>query len=303
MVDVNILLDALVYSNMLALLSLSLTLTIMTLKVANFAHGDLAIVGVYGAYTLMVVMGVATYLTLPVAFLFGGVYALLCYVLIYSPMRRRGASFVMLMIASMAIDIATRSLIQIYADLMKFHLKVYSRAFIFNDVMLNILGVEVRGIVVFSTLSVAVLLSLLYVLLMKTKFGIAMRAAIENPPLAEVLGINVERVYAISWFLAGGFAGVAGFFLPFRIPTSPDLGFIILLPIFAASILGGINSLPGAVIGGYVVGISEILGTYLLSQPPINMSTAYRPAIPFAILILTLLLLPRGIASIWSRGD
>ncbi len=303
MLDTNILLDALVYSNMLALLSLSLTLTIMTLKVANFAHGDLAIIGVYGAYTFLILAHVATYLTLPIAFLFGGLYALLNYVLVYSPMRRRGANFVMLMIASMAIDIATRSMLQMYADVLKLNFKVYSRAFIFNDVVFNIAGTRVRGLVLISTLSVVSLLAILYVLLMKTKFGVAMRAAIENPALAEVLGINVEKVYATSWFLAGGFAGVAGFFLPFRIPTSPDLGFIILLPIFAASILGGINSLSGAVIGGYIVGVSEILGTYLLSQPPINLSTAYRPAIPFAILILTLLLLPQGIASLWSRGE
>lgn len=303
MLDTNILLDALVYSNMLALLSLSLTLTIMTLKVANFAHGDLAIIGVYGAYTFLILAHVATYLTLPIAFLFGGLYALLNYVLVYSPMRRRGANFVMLMIASMAIDIATRSMLQMYADVLKLNFKVYSRAFIFNDVVFNIAGTRVRGLVLISTLSVVSLLAILYVLLMKTKFGVAMRAAIENPALAEVLGINVEKVYATSWFLAGGFAGVAGFFLPFRIPTSPDLGFIILLPIFAASILGGINSLSGAVIGGYIVGASEILGTYLLSQPPINLSTAYRPAIPFAILILTLLLLPQGIASLWSRGE
>ncbi len=303
MIDPNILLDALVYSNMLALLSLSLTLTIMTLKVANFAHGDLAIIGVYGAYTFIVIAGLATYLTMPLAFLFGGIYAVLCYLLIYSPLRRRGANFVMLMIASMAIDIATRALLQIYADLLKFNFKVYSRAFIFNDFTANILGVQVRGLVLVSSLSVIALLALLYVLLMKTKFGVAMRAAIENPALAEVLGINVEKVYATSWFLAGGFAGIAGFFLPFRIPTSPDLGFIILLPIFAASILGGINSLSGAVVGGYIVGFSEILGTYLLSQPPINLSTAYRPAIPFTILIITLLLLPQGIASLWSRGD
>ncbi len=299
----DLLLDALVYSNLLVLLSISLTLTILTLKVSNFAHGDLAIVGVYGSYTFMVLLGISAYLSIPFSFIFGGLYALITYLLVYGPLRRRGASFVMLMIASMAVDIATRSLLHMYADVMKAQLKVYSRGFIFNDISINIGAFTLQGITLFSSLSVLSLLLFLYILLMKTKFGIAMRASIENPDLAEILGINVEKVYSISWFLAGGFAGVAGFFLPFRIPTSPDLGFIILLSIFAASILGGINSLAGAVVGGYIVGFSEILGTYFLSQPPINLSTAYRPAIPFTLLILALLLLPNGLASLWSRGD
>ncbi|RLE61208.1 MAG: branched-chain amino acid ABC transporter permease [Thermoprotei archaeon] len=300
---IDLLLDALVYSNLLVLLSISLTLTILTLKVSNFAHGDLAIVGVYGAYTFMVILGISTYFSIPFAFLFGGLYALATYLLVYGPMRRRGANFVMLMIASMAVDISTRSLLHMYADFMKSQLKVYSRGFIFDDISLDITGFKLQGIIFFSSLSVILLLLFLYILLMKTKFGIAMRAAIENPDLAEILGINVEKVYSFSWFLAGGFAGVAGFFLPFRIPTSPDLGFIILLSIFAASILGGVNSLAGAVVGGYIVGFSEILGTYLLSQPPINLNTAYRPAIPFTLLILTLMLMPKGLASLWSKGE
>jgi len=299
----DLLIDALVYSNLLVLLSISLTLTILTLKVSNFAHGDLAIVGVYGSYTFMIILGVSAYLSIPFSFIFGGLYALATYLLVYGPLQRRGAGFVMLMIASMAVDIATRSLLHMYADVMKTQLGVYSRGFIFKDIAVKIEGLRVQGLTLFSTLSVILLLAFLYILLMKTKFGIAMRASIENPNLAEILGIDVEKVYSISWFLAGGFAGVAGFFLPFRIPTSPDLGFIILLSIFAASILGGINSLAGAVVGGYVVGFSEILGTYFLSQPPINLSTAYRPAIPFTILILTLLLLPKGLASLWSKGE
>ncbi len=302
MLPVTVLIDSLLYGNLITLMAIGLTLTYLTLKIPNFAHGDLAMVGVYSAYTVAVFLNINPYTLLPIAFLMGGLSALGTYILVYRPLFRKGASIVVMMVASIAVDIVIRSILQIYADIMSSTFNVYSRGFLFKDFSLNIYEVRLPGVLVISSLTVLAIIVSLYLFLSKTRFGIAMRAAIENPWLASSLGINVELVYGISWFIAGGITGLAGVFLPFRIPTNPDLGWLMLLSVFAASILGGLESLFGAIAGGYVVGFSEILGIYVLSSPPFGISTAYRPAIPFTILIITLLLAPRGITSVeWNK--
>ncbi|QOJ78066.1 branched-chain amino acid ABC transporter permease [Infirmifilum lucidum] len=294
----EIIVNGLLYSNLLALLSIGLTLTILTSKVSNFAQGDFAVIGVYAAYTASVITRLSPYLQIPVAFATGALVGSLIYLLVFDQLRSR-ASLVTLMIVSMAIDIILRASMQLYADFLQLTLGVYSRGFIFSDVILSVFGVPVAGVLVFSTATTVLLLLALYLLLFRTKIGIAMRAAIENPSLAETLGINVRRVFAISWALSAGLAAVAGVFLPFRIPVNPDTGFALLLSIFASATLGGLTSLLGSIVGAYLIGFSETLFTFALSS--LGLSTAYRPAVSFTAIILTLLLAPGGVSSLWSR--
>ncbi len=290
--------NGLLYSNLLALLSIGLTLTILTSKVSNFAQGDFAVIGVYAAYTASIITRLSPYLQIPVAFAVGALVGSLIYLLVFDKLRGR-ASLVTLMIVSMAIDIILRASMQLYADFLQLTLRVYSRGFIFNDITVNVFGMPIAGVLVFSTATTMLLLLALYLLLFKTKIGIAMRAAIENPSLAETLGINVRRVFTISWALSAGLAAVAGVFLPFRIPVNPDTGFALLLSIFASATLGGLTSLPGSIVGAYLIGFSETLFTFTLSS--LGLSTAYRPAVSFTAIILTLLLSPGGISSLWNR--
>jgi len=270
----------------------------MTLKIPNFAHGDYATVGAYIVQTLNVVAGLNYYVSLPLSFVTGGLTALLSYILVFYPLSKRGADITSLMIASFALSTAISSVLCIYADYMTLLTGGFFRTFSFNDFKVDFFGWKTFLLLPFTTGLVATLLLLLYLLLNYTRLGIAMRATVENPDLAETLGIDVNKTRAVAWFLAGGLAGLAGGLLPFRLLTSPALGSFILIRIFAASVLGGLNSLAGAVLGGYIVGFSEILGIYLLSQPPIYLSTAYRPAIPFIMLIVTLLVAPQGISGV-----
>jgi len=296
--NVTLLIDAIIFGNLLVLLSIGLTLTYITLKIPNFAHGDFATIGIYVAYYFLVFYKISPYLTLPIAFLVSGTIALLSYLLVFRPLNNRGISIVGLMVASIAIEVALRSTLHIYADSLTNVYKVISRGFIFRDFGIRISRtIYIPGLLIVSTALTFTLIISLYILLTKTKFGIAMRAAIENPDLAEVLGVNVNKVYATSWFLAGGLAGLAGALVPFRMPANPEIGWMLLLRVFSSSILGGLSSIYGAMLGGYIVGFAEVIGIQLLSNPPFNLSTAYRPAIPFAILIATLLLMPEGLAS------
>ena len=109
-------------------------------------------------------------------------------------------------------------------------------------------------------------------------------------------------VYVTSWFIAGGIAAIAGVFYSFWLGGEPDIGSVLLISMFAGSILGGLTSIYGAVAGGLVVGGSEIVVTTLGAQYIGSWVTAYEPGIPLLVMVITLLVLPGGITSLdWRR--
>jgi branched-chain amino acid transport system permease protein len=129
-----------------------------------------------------------------------------------------------------------------------------------------------------------------------------MRASVENPSLARVLGIDVERAYVFAWFLAGGFAATAGSFSALWLQGGTTLGSELIVEIFAASVLGGLASIYGAALGGLIIGATEIL----LTQAGIALFgswiSIYQKGFPLLIMVITLLLFPRGLVSIqWGR--
>jgi neutral amino acid transport system permease protein len=135
------------------------------------------------------------------------------------------------------------------------------------------------------------MMATLHVLLQETKLGKAMRASSDNLDLAKVTGINTDRVMMATWIMAGLFAGIAGVLLGLTVRVQVNVGFFLLLPMFAAAILGGIRSVYGVIIGAYVVGLSMDVGFYLL---PLQ-GNQYRIAIAFVVLFVVLLAKPEGI--------
>jgi branched-chain amino acid transport system permease protein len=138
--------------------------------------------------------------------------------------------------------------------------------------------------------------------LTKTKFGIAVRATIENTALATVLGINPERVYVLSWFFGGALAGLGGGLLSMTISGYPDVGMTIIVTMFAGSIVGGLYSIFGSLLGGFLVGLSEQLGITGLSLAFGGWVLAYKPIIPLIAMVLALLLFPEGLGGIKFKG-
>ncbi|WP_049757156.1 branched-chain amino acid ABC transporter permease [Ammonifex degensii] len=121
----------------------------------------------------------------------------------------------------------------------------------------------------------------------------AIRAIATNPDLARVSGINLERVILFTWFLGAALAGVAGVFRAADTQLYPMMGWDILLPVFAAVVLGGIGSFYGLIIASYLLGLAENLGVVFLQA--VGLSTEYRMAIAFLVLILVLIFRPRGL--------
>jgi branched-chain amino acid transport system permease protein len=157
-------------------------------------------------------------------------------------------------------------------------------------------------IVIAAPVAVAILAITLHIMLRKTKFGIAMRAATENSDLSGIVGINVKLVFGVSWLLGGGIAGIAGALMSLWFQGDPNLGPQLIPSIFAASIVGGFLSIYGAIAGGLLVGLTEVLGTRFLAGEFGSWLIAYRPLIPLVFIVATLLIAPRGLAGInWSR--
>lgn len=293
--------DSLVYGSIFALMSLGLTLSYMTSKVPNFAHGSFITLGAYVSYSMFRFLGVIPYMTAPLSFLMGGATGVGMYLFVLRPLIRRGATVITLMIGTFAVVIAFTGIFGAYADYLSNVFKFPDSRF-FLLASHDLLIFKMKGINVVGPLLLVFLTLSLYIFLTKTKFGVAMRATVQNPSMAEILGVNVQRVYIVSWFLAGGLAALAGNLFILRLPGDPNIGTDFTIAFFAASLLGGLSSIYGAILGGLIVGAGEILVTYYVSQVVGVWFIAYQPAIPMAIMVIGLLLVPEGIVSVeWRK--
>ena len=292
--------DAIIFASLLALLSIGLTLTYLTTRVPNFAHASFATIGVYIALVASRVWESTPYIAIPIAFVISGIVAVALYTFILKPLIRKGASQAIQMVATLAFDLIVIAILNIFADYIVNTYQVTSREFTLRSYDVEFMGLPL--IVVAAPITIAVLAITLHIVLRKTKFGIAMRAATENSDLSGIVGINVKLIFRISWLLGGGIAGIAGALMSLWFQGDPSLGPQLIPSVFAASIVGGFFSIYGAIAGGVLVGLTEVLGTRFLAGEFGSWLIAYRPLIPLVFIVVTLLLAPRGLAGInWSR--
>lgn len=290
--------DGLVMGAMIGLGAIGLTLTYSILRFANFTHGDFISWGAYLTLTLVAVIGATVSLDAApigalsfgwpvvaaglVAMVLTGLLALALDLLLFSRLRRRGSAIV-LVIASFGASLALRSLLEFIFT---------SRPAYFSreiQVALPVVpGVRLTPDQLATLGLTAVLVAALHLLLTRSHIGRAMRATSENPTLARVVGIDVAQVIRTTWLIGGALACAAGVMLGLTVQVRPYMGFDLLLPLFAAAILGGIGSAPGAVIGGLIVGLAEAAAVPLIGAN-------YRAAVAFILILAVLLVRPTGI--------
>ena len=294
-------LDSIVYGSLFGLMAIGLTLTYITTKVPNFAYGSFVTVGIYTSFTLFRLNNVNPYFATPIAFLLGAISSVAMYLGILRTLARRGSSLVALMISTLAIDIAFVGIFGIYSDYLTSTYRIIdTKYFARFGTDFDLFGNP--GLLYAAPISLALVTAALYLLLTRTRFGIAMRASVENPSLARVVGINVEKTYVFAWFLAGGFAAMAGAYYTLWLPGGTAAGSNLIVEIFAASVLGGLDSIYGGAIGGFLIGVSEIL----LTQVGVGILGAwvliFQKGVPLVLMAATLLIFPRGLAAINWRG-
>jgi branched-chain amino acid transport system permease protein len=216
------------------------------------------------------------------ASLLNGVLALALDRAIFGRLRLRGASRISLIMASFGVALMLRHLIVMAAG----HDPHYYAFTI--ERALDLGGVRITRNELIAVAVTAVLVLALHLFLSRTTLGKSMRAVAENPALARVTGIDVERVIRWTWLIGAGLAAVAGVLLGVVVQVHPFMGFELLLPMFAALIVGGMTSVYGAVLGALLIGLAEALTVgYLAAE--------YRQAVSFVAVFAVLLVRPQGI--------
>jgi len=296
----NYLANGLVYSSIIVLGGIGLSLVYSIADFANFAHGDTMTVGAYAGLLTLGAVGTAgpELFALPLGFyaaLLAGiavaaVVAVATHYLVYKPLNTDSIG---LLITSIGVAFVYRALLQGYfgADYQNYDITRSGPI----PLVENALGVSltVRGATIVVLAGFLVLG--LHLLLQRTTLGRKMRATADNPDLARVSGIRTDRVILVMWVVGSALAAAGGVFLALYSQLDPRIGFNILLVVFAAVILGGIGSVYGAMAGGFLIGMLNRL-TPVLSDVGIPIKPAYANAIAFVIMVLVLLVRPTGIA-------
>jgi branched-chain amino acid transport system permease protein len=291
--------DALVYANCVTMMSIGFTLVYLISRVPNFAQSTFAVLGVYCTFTMVRLFGLNPYWAMPLGIVTGALLALVIYHGIVNTLLKHGAGPILLTISLLAIQQIFLAGVEIYADYVRNVLGEYSRAFMLrvNDFQVG----EFPGVLIVSSGVIIVVISGMHYMLTRTQFGIAMRATVENAPLAAVLGINIKRVSTISWVITGGLAGLAGTFLPLWFQSGPGSGGMLSTSIFASSVVGGLTSIYGAILGSYLICLLEVWGSYFLMKQVGLWIGSYRMIIPLTLMSLILMFEPGGLSSIISR--
>ena len=281
-----------------ALMALGLTLTFSVIKLPNFAHAEYVTAGAYAALIISLAGVLNPLIIIAVAFLVGALTAMISHLAVFKPLERQNVSLYTLILASFAVGLIIRYILFTIADYFNiFDLRI--------AIPLQILRRE--GALILTNLfawvvpTSIVLVVLLTLLINRTALGREMRALANNSVLARVIGIPVERVKNYTWLLVGGMAGVAGALWGLQSAVSPLMGWAAIISVFAAAILGGLSSFPGTILGAYVVAFSENTIMLFLNFS-FGVDLAYKPAIPFIIIIAVLLIRPQGFTQLLKRA-
>lgn len=296
----ELLVYGIVFGSIIALGSIGLSLIFGILRFANFAHGDMMTAGAYVA--LFLVSGFFNWLgvpdgslgpfsfgwrmviAIPISMIAIGMLAILLDRILYQPLRRKRSSNVLLAMAALGASFIIQMVVLILwgAD------SLFYRPGVLRPAMELPLEIKIRPDQLFIILIVFLSILVLHLFLKHTRMGKAMRATADNPELARVTGIDTRRIIQWTWGMGGAMAALGGILYGIDVQLHPGMGWGFLLPLFAATILGGIGNLVGALIGALVMGVVQQISTAFLLP-------TYKPAVAFLIMILILLIRPQGI--------
>lgn len=275
------LIDGLSLGSIYALIALGYTMVYGIAKMLNFAHGDIIMVGAYAILTTMALGGHA-FAAIIVSIIICTVLGILTERLAYRPLR--GASPLAVLITAIGVSYLLQSIAQLIYGAQTRPVTIA------NFKPITVGGVTISVAAVITLAVAAVIMTVLTLFIKKTKLGRAMIAVSEDRGAAQLMGINVNMIITTTFAIGSALAAFASTFYLMQIPnTSPTLGSMPGIKAFTAAVIGGIGSIPGAMIGGVLLGIVE---KFALSVPVL---APYTTALEFSILILILLVKPTGI--------
>jgi branched-chain amino acid transport system permease protein len=290
---IQLFIDGMTIGGVYAVIALGYTLVYGVLRMINFAHGELFMMGAFtGYYTLTAferhssLNDSAPVLTILVAILLGTIVAVALAVVLeriaYRPLRR--APRLAPLISAIGVSIFLRN---VMLRVTQAQGKVYPK--VFPRTSLQVGEIRVLYVQIFLLALSVLFLVALYVFIQRTKAGVAIRAVAEDRDTAALMGINVDRTIVMTFVVGAALAGAAGVVYGLYVTTvTSSMGFIPGIKAFTAAVLGGVGSVPGAMAGGYFLGISESLSTKFIGAQ-------YKDVVAFVLLVLVLIFRPWGI--------
>ena len=253
-------------------------------KFFNLAHGVMAAIGGYIVFYFGITLGLDIYLSVAIGVLLAGLIGYGSDKLVYLPLRKRKASNMVLLVASLGVFTALQAIIAI---LFTSQFQVLYRN-IASQRIFNIFGgsiTQTQSVILISAIAV---FAILVLLLKYTVFGKAVRAISDDEEVAKIVGINTDKIIGRVFFIGSAIAGLAGILVGFDTGIEPTMGLPLLLKGVITAIVGGIGNIYGGVLGAFLLGFLENFGIW-------KISGEWKDAIAFALLILFLLFKPQGI--------
>ncbi|MBT3788877.1 MAG: branched-chain amino acid ABC transporter permease [Alphaproteobacteria bacterium] len=287
--------DGILNASLIALGALGLSMTYNVLRFANFAQGEVLAIGAYFALGAVTVIGAGVgvmgpikfgwplLVSIPIAIVCTSIVVLMVDYLVFRPLRNSNASRITLIMAAFGLSLMGRNLIHLFAGGDPKYFSFYIPKAI--EIMPGVKMVpDDLAIIALSAIAVVSL----HLFLKRTNMGRMMRAVSENPTLARINGIDLKMIIRMTWIIGTALAVTAGTLQGHIFQAKAEMGFDMLLPMFAALILGGVGNLYGTVLGALVIGLAESFAVYF------DLS-AYRAAVSFMIMLAVLLVRPQGL--------
>jgi branched-subunit amino acid ABC-type transport system permease component len=280
--------NGLVTGSVIAIAAVGVSLVYGILRLVNFAYGDFMAFGALAAYAFNGPLGLGMIPSTLLGMLATAVLSLVLDVALWRPLRARRAGFMSLFLASIGLALVLRQVLLLaYGPQPQTYRVDQYKVYVIGSVRLS----EPQLVTIVGAVTA---IGVIGVLLARSTVGRTMRALADDRALAAIAGIDVGRVITYTWIISGLLAGLAGV-LAGLVQSSfdPNFGFQLLLPVFAAVVLGGIGSAYGALAGGLVLGLAMELSTWPALLGGVN--PVYKPVVAFLILIAALMVRPQGL--------
>jgi len=264
------------------MISVGYSLVYSVLNFSNFAHGEILMLGAYAGYYATTLLNLPFGLSIAVAMIGAGIIAVLVEKIGYRPLRLRKSPPLYFMITAMGFSVFLQnfSIITLSPTF-----RTFPSVFSLDPIFLG--NVTIGRLDIFIFLITIIALSLLTWFIYGTKMGTAIRATSYNGTVASLMGINPDIVVTIVFLLAGGTAGLGGVLFGMKYTAYPWMG-ILTMKAFIAAVVGGLGSLPGAVLGAFLLGITETFAAGYISS-------SFRDLLSFALMIIIILVRPGGL--------
>lgn len=275
--------NCLITGSIYALIALGFTIIYRTVKFFHFSHGIVYTAGAYFAYTLVRSLHLNFLLSFFLSTIFAALLGVAINKIVYYPLRLKKASNLIFLLASFGVFIFIQNLIALIfgSQILTIRTGPIKEGY-------HILSAIITPIQIIILVTSIILMISLWLFIQKTRIGKAMRAVSDDPIAASVVGINPEKTITASFAIGSALAGAAGILISLETNIEPTMGFTAILKGIIASIIGGIGSIPGAMFGGFFLGIVENLGIW-------KIQAGWKDSIAFIVLIIFLLIRPWGI--------